>query len=66
MIEHNRTKKIYPLEYPEDKDFEKTAGGKDPNKGVKYTDVFKNDESSEAYRNERDELARENTEYVFD
>ena len=66
LIEHNRTKKIYPLEYPEDKDFEKTAGGKDPNKGVKYTDVFKNDESSEAYRNERDELARENTEYVFD
>ena len=56
-------KKIYPLEYPEDKDFGKIAAGKDPKKGIGYADVFKNDD---AYRAERNELARENTEYILD
>ena len=63
IIEHNKEKTIYPLEYPEDKDFGKIAEGRDPNKGIRYSDVFKNDDP---YRAEREELARENTEYVFD
>ncbi len=63
IIEHNKNKKIYPLEYPDNEGFGKMAAGKDPEKGIGYADVFKD---GDAYRAERDELARENTEYVFD